>query len=181
MTALTIILAMVTVVAAALGLAATLAWRRTLTASRHREQAATRELAALHQRLAMLEAPAARGAGVEHTGRPAAADREFVITRLGESEPAGADRTPQVSIAGPAFADALLRESVVHTAAFVHGVRRAVAPETRNRVWFEMRRELKRTRKARKVELKEALREYRARHRAEVPADAPSRIADGAA
>jgi hypothetical protein len=32
-----------------------------------------------------------------------------------------------------------------------------------------MKRELKRSRKARKVELKEALREYRARRRAQVP------------
>ena len=67
---------------------------------------------------------------------------------------------------------AVVRETVVQTASLVQGLRRALAPETRNRIRFEMKRELKRTRKARKVELKEALREYRARHRADL-ADLP--------
>lgn len=118
--------------------------------------------------------------------RPSAApgSREYVITSLGELSGAASPSQPDpraVTLSAPAFADAILRESVVHTASFLHGVRRALAPETRNRIRFEMRRELKRTRKERKVEMKEALREYRARHRAEVPADAPSRLEDGAA
>ncbi len=67
----------------------------------------------------------------------------------------------------PPAVDAAAREALVQSAAFVHGARRALSPEFRNRVLFEVRRELKRARKARKVEVKEALREYRARHRAE--------------
>ena len=173
MTALTITLALVAVVAAALALAATLAWRRALTAAVRREDAAERDLAELHERLAVLEASAARP---DRNGRDekAVEEREFVITRLGDAgRVPDIDRAPaRVTVKAPAFADAVLRESVVQTASLVQGVRRALAPETRNRIRFEMKRELKRNRKARKVELKEALREYRARHRAEVAPDA---------
>jgi len=169
MTALTITLALVAVVAAAFALAATLAWRRALSAAVRREDAAERDLAELHERLAVLEAstvlldPSGRGARTDE-------EREFVITRLGDGGQVGdAGRAPaRVSVKGPALADAVLRESVVQTASLVQGIRRALSPETRNRIRFEMKRELKRSRKARKVELKEALREYRARHRADV-------------
>jgi hypothetical protein len=95
---------------------------------------------------------------------------EYHITSLGEQEPAPTGA--RVTVAPAPVADALLREGVVQTASFLHGVRRALAPETRNRIAFEMRRELKRSRKERKAEVKEALREYRARHRAEA-ADQP--------
>lgn len=172
MTALTITLALVAVVAAAFALAATFAWRRALAAAVRREDAAERDLAELHERLAVLEASTARP---DRTGRVerTAEEREFVITRLGDADPDGdAGRTPaRVSVKAPAFADAVLRESVVQTASLVQGVRRALSAETRNRVRFEMKRELKRSRKARKVELKEALREYRARHRADIAPD----------
>jgi hypothetical protein len=170
MTALTITLALVAVVAAALATAALLAWRRAVSASVRRDDAAEHALAELRERLAVLERAATRP---DHTSR-AAAEQEYVITRLGEAglgegEPEP-DRTPaRVSVKAPAFADAVLRESVVQTASLAHGLRRALAPETRNRIRFEMKRELKRTRKARKAEVKEALREYRARHRAGVP------------
>jgi hypothetical protein len=97
------------------------------------------------------------------TPRRTPAEREYVITSLGDERPAA----PVPAIPAPAFADAVLRETVVHTAALLHGVRRALSPEVRNRVRFEMRRELRRTRKARKAEAREALREYRARHRAD--------------
>ncbi|WP_426246417.1 hypothetical protein [Nocardioides sp. LHG3406-4] len=75
------------------------------------------------------------------------------------------------SLAGPApiegrlFADLVLRESVVKAASWAHGVRRALSPENRNRIAFEMRRELKRSRKSRRAEVQEALRAHRARQR----------------
>ncbi|MFT4082288.1 MAG: hypothetical protein QM638_06855, partial [Nocardioides sp.] len=90
----------------------------------------------------------------------------YVITSLGAVEPAPAGDRAAVQLRAPAFADAVLRDAAVHTAAWAHGVRRAFSPAVRNRAWFEMRQELKRARKARKVEVREALREYRARHRA---------------
>lgn len=142
-----------------------------LRRARRSHEAAVGELAELRERLAVLERADLRGSTTEIV----AAEREFVITHLGESE--SGDQLPaKVSLTAPAFADAVLRESVVQTAALVHGLRRALAPEARNRIRFEMKRELKRSRKARKVELKAALREYRARHRAEVPPDVNSAL-----
>lgn len=118
-----------------------------------------------------------RGRGVAHT------EQQFVITSLG-GEPTGQrpGSVPAPALPAPAFADAVLRDTVVHAAALVHGVRRALSPEVRNRIRFEMGREMKRTRKERRVEVKEALREYRARHRAEVPDDGSEEtLRDGAA
>ena len=48
----------------------------------------------------------------------------------------------------------LRKETVVQTASLLHGLRRALSPETRNRIWFEMRREVKRSRKQRRAELR---------------------------
>lgn len=187
MTALSITLALVAVVAAALALVAVLAWRRALTASVRREEAAEQDLIELRERLAVLERVTAPADRAE---RPVD-EREFVITRLGTLEPTdtdGADRAT-VSLKAPAFADAVVRETVVQTASLVQGLRRALAPETRNRIRFEMKREVKRSRKDRKLEVKEALREYRARHRAGAalaaapgaPASAATEIRVGAA
>ena len=44
--------------------------------------------------------------------------------------------------------------------------RRALAPEVRNRIRFEMKREVKRSRKQRKTDLKQARREWETRQRA---------------
>lgn len=99
-------------------------------------------------------------------GSATSAQHEYVITSLGQlcAERSGESAPP---LPAPAFADTVLRETVVHSAALLHGVRRALSPEVRNRVRFEIKRELKRSRKARKTEVREALREYRARHRAD--------------
>jgi hypothetical protein len=165
MTALTILLACVAVIAAIVAVVALVALRRA-------RGAATREAAMLRERVDAMEAQLRTHAAAS-TARAARAEQEYVITRLGELEPVRDEAPVPVSLTTPAFADAVLRETVVQTAALVQGVRRALAPETRNRIRFEMKRELKRARKSRKVEVKEALREYRARHRAETP-DPPS-------
>ena len=89
---------------------------------------------------------------------------EFVITRLGV-EP---ESDPVPTVEPRLFADLVLRESVVKAAALAYGVRRGLAPANRNRIWFEMRREVKRARKERKAEEREAIREWRARQRAAV-------------
>jgi hypothetical protein len=89
---------------------------------------------------------------------------EFVITRLGV-EP---ESEPVPTVEPRLFADLVLRESVVKAAALAYGVRRGLAPANRNRIWFEMRREVKRARKERKAEEREAIREWRARQRAAV-------------
>jgi len=158
MTALTISLACAAAIA---GVVAVLA----LVALRRGRLEAADQVAALRERLDAVESRLQ-----EDVPEPVVrTEHEYVITHLGELEPAPAQAPAPVRLAPPAFADAVLRETVVQAASLVQGVRRALAPETRNRIRFEMKRELKRSRKDRKVEAKEALREYRARHRAQVP------------
>jgi hypothetical protein len=89
---------------------------------------------------------------------------EYVITRLG-TEP---ESEPVPALEARLFADIVLRESVVKAASFAYGVRRGLSPANRNRIWFEMRREVRRARKERKAEEREAIREWRARQRAAV-------------
>lgn len=102
-------------------------------------------------------------------------EREYVITSLGEAgaddETAEVEQVVQRTLTAPAFADAVFRETMVHGAALVHGVRRALAPETRFKIRYEMHREVKRARTDRKTEMRVALREYRARQRAAVNDD----------
>lgn len=96
---------------------------------------------------------------------PAPAPVEFVITHLGEVE-----REPEIEpapvVAPGVFADIVLRETVIKSASLFHGVRRALSPENRNRIRFEMRREVKRSRKQRRADIREARREWEARQRA---------------
>ncbi|MFC5730101.1 MULTISPECIES: hypothetical protein [Nocardioides] len=89
--------------------------------------------------------------------------REYVITELGED---GGPRVPARVVPGPLFADILLRESVIKTASLAAGLRRALSPEVRHRIRFEMRREVKRARKQRRADLRQARREWEARQRA---------------
>jgi hypothetical protein len=94
-------------------------------------------------------------------------DREYVITGLGE----GRSRGPLAAVPTvptPAFVDIVLRESLIRTASLAAGLRRALAPDVRNRIRFEMKREVKRSRKQRRVLLREARRHLRARQRAEI-------------
>jgi hypothetical protein len=86
---------------------------------------------------------------------------EFVITRMGEPEP-----EPEAPVVpAPVFADIVARETVIHAAGLVAGLRRALDPETRNRIRFHMRQEVKRSRKQRKTELREVRREWAAKQR----------------
>ena len=103
--------------------------------------------------------------------RPRAdADPDFVITRLVEGDALTTTATPTGTggaaerVDSALFADLVLRETVVKAASLTHGLRRALAPETRNRIRFEMGREVKRARKQRRAEVKAAR-----RHRAPTP------------
>jgi Sec-independent protein translocase protein TatA len=93
-------------------------------------------------------------------------DTEYVITELGRP------RVAVPALPAPQFVDALIRESVIRTASLATGLRRALAPDVRNRIRFEMKREVKRSRKQRRTDTRLALREYRARQRDTV--EAPS-------
>jgi hypothetical protein len=124
------------------------------------------ELAAVRQRLDELEhrqedpAPAAAAT--------VAPPVEYVITDLGREEPPA----EPVHLDGPAFADIVLKETVVKAASFAHGVRRGLAPATRNRIRFEMKMEVRRARKQRRADLKAAQRDLRARQRAALAEEA---------
>lgn len=97
-------------------------------------------------------------------------DREYVITELGDRRPARGPLgvLPLPTVPGQPLVDAMLRESLIRTASLAAGVRRALAPEVRNRVRFEMKREVKRSRKQRRLRLRVARRELHARQRAEI-------------
>lgn len=141
-------------------------------ARRRLEEAEARE-AELRERLETLEK---RLAPPEPVGRRRRGDeKEYVITSLGEDgEPVEVEPVVRRTLTAPAFADAVFRETVVHSAALVHGVRRALSPEVRFKIRYEMHREVKRARKDRKSEMREALREYRERQRAAVDEDVVS-------
>ncbi|QIG43503.1 hypothetical protein G5V58_12665 [Nocardioides anomalus] len=106
-----------------------------------------------------LAEPAAPAAPAEPVPAP---QPQFVITRVGEPEEPVA---PAPTVPAPVFADLLLKETVVQTASLLHGVRRALAPETRNRIRFHVRQEVKRSRKQRRADLRDFRREWAARQR----------------
>ncbi len=84
----------------------------------------------------------------------------YVITDAGNAE-----ATPNV--ADSVVLTATLGEPLVKVVAFGHGLRRALSAESRNRIWFEMRREVRASRKRRRREIKEHLRRARAAERGE--------------
>ena len=94
---------------------------------------------------------------------PAAAEQEqadFVITHVGEPD----DLAP-VAVPDRLVLSATVGVPLVKAAAFSHGVRRALSAESRNRIWFEMRREVRASRRRRRQLRKHLEREYRARLR----------------
>jgi len=99
----------------------------------------------------------------ELTSRPAELEpAEFVITHVGEPEDPGA----QLAVSDRLVLSATLGEPLVKAAAFSHGVRRALSAESRNRIWFEMRREVRASRRRRRQLRRRLEREYRANLRA---------------
>jgi hypothetical protein len=104
---------------------------------------------------------------------------EFVITSLPDGTLRGTPAVPDdepVPTATPLsagqFASVALGESVVRVLSLGYGVRRALSAENRNRIRFEMRREVKRSRRQRRRDLKEAKRHLRADQRADLTEDA---------
>lgn len=129
----------------------------------------TREVASAHAEAIALRDRLDRLEQVARTPIPAAqADtEEYRITGLGDVTPVA--RSEPTQLERTVFADLLLRESVIRLGSLGHGVRRAMSAESRNRIRFEMRRELKRARKQRRAEQREAYRDWQARRRDDVP------------
>lgn len=140
------------VATALLAIAALVARRRGRAVLSAESRAARAECAELRSRVESLEQ--ALSAPVPDAG--------YLITRLGD-EP---EQAPGAAVEAPLFADQVLRESVLHAAGLVHGLRRALSPETQARIRFEMRREVKRSRKQRRADLRAARRDDTARERA---------------
>lgn len=102
---------------------------------------------------------------------------EYVVTMLGREEEVA---EPAPVVAAPLFADLVLRESAVQAASLAAGLRRALAPETRHRIRLEMRREVKRARKQRRADLRQARRDLAARQRAGLDPHGIDRLDGGA-
>jgi hypothetical protein len=115
------------------------------------------------QRLEELTSPRVTGGEGAHVPAPssAAQQAEFVITRAGEPEPVAAIEVPDRLVLS-----ATLGEPLVKVAAFSYGVRRALSPRSRNRIWFEMRNEVRAARRRRRRLRKDLEREFRAQQRA---------------
>ncbi len=93
--------------------------------------------------------------------RPVPEPREFVITSLPDvTEVANVPRVATHLTAGQ-FASVAAGESLVRVLSFGYGVRRALSAENRNRIRFEMRREVQGARRRRRRDLKEAKRHLR--------------------
>jgi hypothetical protein len=125
-----------------------------------RIEAARAEAAELRARLDRLEQERQRPEPPTPAEPPAVrVDQEYRITEVGEpaEEPVRLERA--------VFADHVLREGVIRLGSLAHGLRRALDAETRNRIRFEMRREVKRARRQRRAEQREAYRDWRARQR----------------
>jgi len=138
--------------------------RRDLEAARAETIALRHQIEEIERVLAALPRPTPR---VQET---------YTITGVGEpAAPASTAPAPRIDQA--LFADLVLRETVVRAASLAHGVRRALAPEVRNRVRFEVKREIRRARKQRRADLKEARRDWEARQRASLEDHDPGRTA----
>lgn len=135
--------------------------------------AARAEAEALRAQLARLEARVEQAArGADSTGEGSG----YVITGLdttdhggrvpSRNEAANRDHEPAPIVEPRLFADLVLRETTVRAATVAQGLRRALAPESRNRIRFEMKREVKRARKQRRAEMRATRREWQARKRA---------------
>jgi cytochrome c-type biogenesis protein CcmH/NrfG len=127
--------------------------------------AAQRESDLLRERLEELTGrPHSRGsegatAGPAYLEEPA----DFVITHVGEP---GDDRAGDgVAVPDRLVLSATLGEPLLKVAALSHGVRRALSAESRNRIWFEMRREVRASRRRRRQLRKRLERDHRARVR----------------
>ena len=101
-----------------------------------------------------------------------AEETEYLITHLGEDTPDERDADDARDAASapmlpvPVFADMVLRETAVQATTLAAGLRRALSPEVRHRIRFEMRREVKRARRQRRADLRAARRDLHARQRA---------------
>ena len=141
----------------------TLAGRRRVEAEL---RAARVEMAALTRRLEEVSsASAGRTAAEAEEPDDVAGTGRFLITSLVDDLPAGSVAPVDSAGALPVqrFLSVAAGESLVRLVSLGYGVRRALSPHNRNRIRFEMRQEVRRSRRRRRDEVKEARRLVRAR------------------
>jgi hypothetical protein len=129
---------------------------RSRAESRRELASATAETAELRRRLDALSEQIERSAETERARR---GDSAYVITDAGEPR-------PEPNVPDRVVLSATVGEPLVKVVSFGHGLRRALSAESRNRIWFEMRREVRRARKQRRREMKEAWRRMQSEERA---------------
>jgi hypothetical protein len=136
--------------------------------------------ASLAERVAVPASPAAQAPPVADADTTA-----FVITQVGGPREDDAPTVGAVPVARPIdgrlFADIVARETVVKAAGWTYGLRRALSPESRNRIRFEVRQETRRAGRERRAEVKQALREFRARERAATRDGGPAPLGEDVA
>jgi hypothetical protein len=135
-----------------------------LAASREELAAVQRRLEALARRVE--PRPVADTADTADTA-------EYVITTAGDPDPEdAATAAAPVPVSGRQFASLAVGESLVTVFSFGHGLRRALSAENRNRIGFEMRRAVRRSRKQRRRAEKEARRHLRTAEQPSMAEDA---------
>jgi hypothetical protein len=139
---------------------------RSRAESRRALLVAQQDTAELHARLDVLSDQLER----QSTTMVRTDDPAYVITDAGAPE-------PQIRVPDRLVLSATVGEPLVKALAFGHGVRRALSAESRNRIWFEMRREVRRARKQRRRETKEAWRRMQAEERSAPDSPRPASAA----
>lgn len=134
--------------------------------SRRALAAAVAETAELRRRLELLAQQMAQQLERSNEAdRARAAEEAYVITDAGTSR-------PEPTVPDRIVLSATVGEPLVKAVSFGHGLRRALSAESRNRIWFEMRREVRTSRRRRRREMKAFVRQARAAERAAEDASA---------
>jgi hypothetical protein len=128
---------------------------RSRAESRRELALAVAETAELRRRLDALSEQLQRAAD---TDRERAGESAYVITDAGQAR-------PEHNVPDRMVLSASIGEPLVKAVSFGHGLRRAMSAESRNRIWFEVRREVRRARKQRRRETKQAWRRMQAEER----------------
>jgi type II secretory pathway component PulJ len=128
---------------------------RSRAESRRELALAVAETAELRRRLDALSEQLQRAAD---TDRERAGESAYVITDAGQARPGH-------NVPDRMVLSASIGEPLVKAVSFGHGLRRAMSAESRNRIWFEVRREVRRARKQRRRETRQAWRRMQAEER----------------
>lgn len=132
---------------------ALLAAQQDLNALRARLDAMSEELASARARSDAPSPP--DGYVITTAGTCAPADQTTSASVSPTDQTASASVSPGERGSARVLLSGTIGEPLLKAMAFGHGLRRALAPQTRNRIAFEMRQEVKRARKQRKRDLRQ--------------------------